>query len=77
MNKVFGVDFFTREEERVRNTDVPRDSAWNIKLEPMERFVMRLDKIIAISYPPEEYEIISLSFTENHAMLSYYQIRGL
>lgn len=76
MSKVFGVDMFNRQVEQVEDTAYPRNSPYNKVIEPMEKFVMRLDKIIATSYPPEDFEIISLSFTEKHAMLSYYQIKG-
>jgi hypothetical protein len=68
---------FNRQMERKENMDFPREYMWKEELESMEKFVMRLDKIIATSYPPEEFEIISLSFTEKHAMLSYYQNKGV
>lgn len=61
MKKHFHLDMFRRQEE-------------SSGLEDMEKFVMRLDRIIATSYPVQEFAIISLSFTERYAMLSYYQL---
>lgn len=41
-------------------------------LESMESFVNTVEDKIQKNYPPKDFQIISLSFTKRHAMLSYY-----